>query len=28
MYAKAHDKLLRVITASELTPRVLNDDEE
>jgi len=28
MYAAMHDKLLRALTASELTPRVLSDDEE
>ena len=28
MHAAMHDKLLQVLTASELTPRVLSDDEE
>ena len=28
MHAKAHDKLLGALTASELTTRVLSDDEE
>ena len=28
MHAKAHDKLLRALAASELMPRVLSDDEE
>ena len=28
MHSKAHDKLLRALTASELTTRVLSDDEE